>query len=682
MVAAVAMAILSLSVLGQWQKAGFVGATALAGFGVQLAFRDPFWFQQVHLRPQSGFQYLMLAILVLQGATAFLVLWQNNVFRRIPGVLANLGIWRVLLIAGVLALASRSVMEPIARHEPALYLKQLLIALTFLGFNIASFIALVIALPAIQLQALADGVTRRISLPGTGNQLREFDRRFPYLVAALVFVICALMAILSFGMVPHLDDIIYLFQAKSYAGGHVALPLPPSEDAFNHYLFNSYQDRWFAVTFPGWPLALTIGELVNMPWILNPVLAAGSILLFHSFTTSMTDRGTANLAIILMAVSPWYLSVSSTMLIHTFTWAMALGAWVLLIRTRDRPSIILPLIAGALMGWIFLARPLEGLLIGTLTGAWTLTFLRDRYHWKTVVLYSIGAIVIGGLIFPYQAYLTGDPLVTPLNAYYDVYWGPDSNALGFGPDRGAIPDWGNVDVFPGHSPVEALINAHQNLSEVNSSFLGWGGASLFFACVYILWGKWTPLAAAMLTIIIATAVLYSLYWFYGGFYAGARYWFLMLVPLLILTALGIITCIREFHRLFPEAMVARRVGFAVAALCLCSLFAFNSWLAFNRYPGINGHHGDYSQLARQDRFRNALVFISMESPQEYGSALWLNDFSKNSQSPIFAKDLGPASNRQVAAAYPGRKIFFVNGRSEKQPHVTITRGPMSLEDLE
>ena len=681
MVVALAVVILSASALGNWQRVGIVAATALVGFGVQMALRDPFWFQQVRIRPQSGFQYLMLTCLVLQGATAIMVLWQNNVFRRIPVVLGDLGIWRVLLVVAFLVLASRSVMEPIARHDPALYLKQLFIALTFLSINIASFIALVIALPGPQLHRLTDGIITRISLPGSGDRPRQFDRRFPYVVAGLVFAVCLLMAMLSFGGVPHLDDVIYLFQAKSYASGLITLPLPPSVEAFDHYLMNSYQGRWFSVTFPGWPLALAIGELAHMPWIVNPALAAGSILLLHSFAASMTDRGTANLAVLLMAVSPWYLSVSSTMLMHTFTWAMVLGAWVLLIRTRDRPSIILPLFAGALMGWLFLARPLEGVLIGTLTGMWTLMFLRDRRHWKTVALYSIGAIAIGALIFPYQAYLTGDPLITPLNAYYDVYWGLGSNNLGFGPERGAVPDWGDIDVFSGHSPGEALINAHQNLSEVNSSLLGWGGTSLLFALVFVLWGKWTSFAAAMLTIVIATAALYSLYWFYGGYYAGARYWFLMLVPLLVLTALGITTCIREFHRLFPDAMVASRVGVGVGFLCLCSLLVFQSWLGFNRYPGINGYHSDYSQLARQEQFRSALVFISTDSDQEYGSAFWLNDFSPQSESPLFAKDLGPASNRQVASAYPEREIFFVTGRSKNQHFVTVTRGPLTLNDL-
>ncbi len=681
-VAAAAVAILSPTALGSWQRAGIVAATALAGFGVQLALKDPFWFQQVHLRPRSGLGVLMLACLPLQAAVALWVLWRERVFGRLRTALTGFGIWRCLALAAFVILAARSVMEPVARDNPTLYLRQLVIALAFTGINIASLVALAAALPGARLQVVADAVTRRISLPGSGAGLRPLDRGFPWLAAALVFALCLAMALWSFGGVPHLDDIIYLFQARSYASGLLTLPLPPSVEAFDHYLMNSYEGRWFAVTFPGWPLALALGELAGMPWLVNPLLAAGSILLFHRFALAMTDRGMANLAVLLMAVSPWYLSVSSTMLMHTFTWAMVLAAWVLLLRTRARPSILLPLIAGALMGWLFLARPLEGVLIGTLTGLWLLTFLQDRRHWKTVALYSLGAIVVGGLIFPYQAYLTGHPLTTPLNAYYDVYWGPGSNDLGFGPERGAVPDWGDVDVFAGHTPGEALLNAHQNLYEVNSSLFGWGGASLIFAMIFVLWGRWTKLAAAMAAIIAATVTVYSLYWFYGGYYAGARYWFLTLVPLLILTALGINTFAGRLKGLFPGAMAAQRIGVCVGFLCLCSLLVFQSWLAFNRYPGINDYHGDYARLARQERFRDALVFVSTDAPREYGSAFWLNDFGPNARTPLFARDLGPESNRHIAAAWPERRIFLVNGRSEGRPRVTVESGPLALGDLE
>ena len=679
---AIGTAILSFSAFTDWQKAGIIAATFVAGLGVQLALKDPFWFQQVRLRPTSGFTYLMLATLGLQGVVSALILLKWNILRAIPKVIYGLGVWRVLLVLALLVLASRSAMEPIALQKPMQYLKELFKALVFLALNITSFIAFVIALPGDKLQTLSDRITKSISFPGSQGPLKRFDKTYPIFTAGFVLFICTLIAVIPLEAVPHLDDIVYLFQARIYADGLIALPIPPSTEAFDHYLMDTYGDAWFAVMFPGWPLALALGVLVKMPWIINPMLAAGSILLLHSIVTRMVDRGTANFTILLMAVSPWYLSTSSTQLLHTFTYALILGAWVLLIKARNRPSNVLPLVAGALMGWLFLTRPLEGILIGTLTGLWLLFNLRAHYQWKTVVLYSIGAIVVGITIFPYHLYLTGDLLVTPLNAYYEEFWGPGSNALGFGPNIGAVPDWGSVDVYPGHSPVESLINAHQNLYEVNSSFLGWGGASLVFVFIFGLWGKWTKLSTAMMIVIFATIGLYTLYWFYGGFYSGARYWFLTLVPLLMLTTFGITSSIREFERVIPDAKIAPRISAGIALLCLCSVLVFESWLGFNRYPGINKYHADYQMLSKQDQFRNALVFINTDSDREYGSAFWLNNFSQNSVSPLFARDMGLETNRQIASTYSDRKIFFVDGRSKTNPRVTILRGPVASDDLE
>lgn len=682
MTAGLAIAILSVSARGDYQKAGIVAASFVAGFAAQLALKDPFWFQHVRINPSSGFLYVALAFLGVQGAIAAHVLLKNNNLKRIIHFISGLGMWRVLLFLVLMVVASRSLMEPIQRQDMGHYVKQLIAALTFLGVNAASFIALMISLPADRLKATTETLGNLLSLPGGTDDLRKYDTRYPYMAAGFTFVLCTFLAVVSFEGVPHLDDIILLFQAKYHINGMISVPIPPVTEAFDHYLMSSYQDKWFATTFPGWPLVLGIGEVLGMPWIVNPVLAACSILLLHSFVTSMADRGTANLAITLMAVSPWYVSMSASMLIHTLTYALILAGWVLLIKTRDRPSIILPLVAGALMGWLFLTRPLDGLLIGTLTGFWLLSFLKDRRHWKTVILYSVGAIAIGGLIFPYNAALTGDPLTTPLNAYFDVLWGPGSNALGFHPNAGAVPAWSNIDVFRGHSPGEALINAHQNLYETNFSLFGWGGASLMFVFFFVIWGKWERLSAAMALIVAGTIGLYSLYWFYGGFYAGPRYWFLILVPLLIMTCQGIRTCIQTSSRILPDAMVAQRISAGVAFLCFCSVFVFESWLGFNRYPEINEYHAEYQELAQQDQFQNSLIFINLSNDDAYGSAFWLNDFSPNSTSPLFARDLGTSKNREIAAAYPERKIFFVNGRSEESPHVTLARGPLSLSDLE
>lgn len=655
----------------RWQAAAAMACLFLAGFSAQLALKDPFWFQHFRLSA-GGLSPLMLAVVAAEGAAGAAYLFRTGGFAQIRRIGAALGWMRIAIVALVLALASKAAMDFVASANPARYVKQLAIALAFLGCNLLTLGAFVAALPVTGLERAAE---RARAMMASG-----LDRRLPVLLALCVLALTAAISLWSFDGVPHLDGIVYLFHARYFAHGLLSLPVPPVREAFDHYLMDVSDGRWFSVNLPGWPAALVLAIRSGVPWLLNPVLAALCVLLLHRFVRLQGDRGTAHLVALLLALSPWFLSISGTYLLHTFTLALVLGAWVLLQASRDVPNLFRPFLAGALMGWLFLSRPLEGVYIGVLTGLWTLTFLKDRRHWRTVVAYGLGCIVVGLLLFAYNAALTGSPLRLPMTAYLDALWGPGRNAIGFGAERGP-GNWGHVDVFDGHSPLEALINFQENLYELNFDLFGWAGASIFFALVYLLWGRWTRLAAAMAVILGVTVALYALYWYAGGFYTGPRYWFMGLMPMLVFSALGIRTLIDRLRALYPQGLVAERVAALVLVLGVSSVAVFESWLAFNKYPDINTYHADYLELSRRDDLRNALVFVRIEAPERYGSAFWLNDFAEGADTPLFALDLGAEVNRTVAAAYPGRRIFLAEGRSADHPHATIVAGPIGPDAL-
>ena len=664
----------------QWQAAGILAALYVAGFSAQLAVKDPFWFQHIRVLP-TKFSYGMMLIVAMQGIAGGIYLLRHKLFSHICILGRSLGWVRLALVALILVGASKAAMDFIAADNLPRYAKQLIVSLVFLGCNLANLAALVVAMPAAALERIHNSLNASITLPKSAQVLSVIDKALPYLLAVLVFSICVAISLWSFDGVPHLDGIVYLFHARYFAEGMVALPVLAVPEAFDHYLMDINGDKWFSVNLPGWPAAMAVSLWFGAPWLLNPVLAAVSVLLLHRFLCQQTDRGTANLVTLLLAVSPWYLSMSSTMLLHTFTYALVLGAWVLLQGSRKNPNFYMPFIAGCLMGWLFLARPLEGVYIGVLTGLWTLTFLTDRQNWRTVLMYGFGCIAVGILLFFYNAALTGSATALPMDNYLDRIWGPGKNAIGFGADKGA-PDWGNVDALDGHSPWEALINFQQNLYELNSELLGWAGASVFFAVFFLFWGRWSRFTASLAIIVVVTVGLYSLYWYVGGFYTGPRYWFMTLVPLLVFSAMGIVGFAERMHAIFPHAQAGPRIGALVCFLGLTSILIFESWVSFNKFPDINGYHADYQQLSRQPKFANSLIFINPGPGKEFGSAFWLNDFSPASDTPLFARDLGRAVNRQVASQYPDRAIYYVDGRSGDRPEINVRSGPISHSDME
>src|SRR4029453_7057451 len=127
--------------------------------------------------------------------------------------------------------------------------------------------------------------------------------------------------------------------------------------------------------------------------------------------------------------------------------------------------------------------------------------------------FLFGAGIVSALTLPYNRLLTGDAFVFPLTAYYEEYFGPKTNAFGFGPDRGL--GWA-LDAYPGHSPIEALINAALNIFSINIELFGWSTGSLIIIAFILFCRPIKKSDYLMLAVIAGVGGVYSLYWFSGG----------------------------------------------------------------------------------------------------------------------------------------------------------------------
>ena len=83
--------------------------------------------------------------------------------------------------------------------------------------------------------------------------------------------------------------------------------------------------------------------------------------------------------------------------------------------------------------------------------------------WRTVEEPSRAAravavlTLVGAINLPYNRALTGNPRTFPVMAYFDRIFGPGSNALGFGANRGF--NWSSgLDPYPGHGVRDVLVN--------------------------------------------------------------------------------------------------------------------------------------------------------------------------------------------------------------------------------
>ena len=640
-------------------------AIFLAGTSAQLGLTDPRWFGSLRLHPDA-FTLLCFAVVALQGTVVTAILLTDSRLAALWRGVCALGLGRVVLLFLLLLGSSAAPMGFVQEQKYARFAVEVVADGALILLNGATLTAIAMLLPDSWLQSASGRIDR---------VLTDASKRLPWLAALWVFAATLTLNLLAFDRLPRTDEVHYLFQAKTFALGslYAVAPGEPMNGALGTALISTLDGKWFSVFPPGWPAALAVGVALGVPFLVNPVIAALTVPIGHAFLSRWASPRLAVLTTMLLMVSPWYLAMGASMMSHPLTLLLVLSAWLLMLTAGSRRSFAW-FAAGCLLGWLFLTRPLDGVAIGVLTGLWAMTRvnLKEGSGWARLTAYGAGCVLIGGLIFPYNQILTGDPLLTPIDQYFDRLWHPGANRLGFGGDIGSPDHWGGVDVWLGHSLSEALIAAQFNLKALNVELLGWATGSLVLLYVHLLWGRLSRADWCMLAVSVVIVGVYALYWFNGGFYIGPRYWFMTLLPALFLSARGLQTAAGMLGRA-GIAHGRETVASLVLLLTATAMVSFLPWRATERYWGFRGAHSGYRELAATGALGNALVFVRTDSAADFANAFALN--SPDLSGPIFLRDRGPAVNAQIIARYPGRPVKLVTAEDVLARRKVIGRGP-------
>jgi hypothetical protein len=319
------------------------------------------------------------------------------------------------------------------------------------------------------------------------------------------------------------------------------------------------------------------------------------------------------------------------------------------------------------------------LLLGGLLGFWAIGVGGPRLKTSAIAAFVLGSVLVGGLTLPYNDRVTGDPARFPVMAYFDKYYGPKTNALGFGPERGV--GW-PIDPFPGHGPMDALVNANLNTYSMNVELFGWSTGSLIMIAVLLFSGSMKRSDFLMLSVILATFGVYSLYWFSGGPDFGARYWYLAIVPCVVLTVRGFLLIERmvDFGA-YGFADRGPRVIAALLCLCILTLVNYFPWRAIDKYYHYRGMRPDVRLLAKEYSFGKSLVLIRGERFPDYASAAVYNHVNFHDRVPLYAWDKNPEVQAQVLTAYSDRPVWVVEGPTITRNGFKVIDGPLSAHEL-
>lgn len=591
-----------------------------------------------------------------------LVLMVNAFWRRrrsLTTVLSAVRLnWRVAAVVvislGTLVAASRDFL---------LFAQDLTMAILVQTVHLATLTLAVCSLPAETTRWIAERIA-----PLPEDNPCSIDR-FACIWAVLVTLAAAGLNYFVYERHPHVpDEVSYLYQARYFAEGKISAPRPPTSAAFNVDLMTYDGDRWFSPFPPGWPMALAIGERFGFGWLVNPLLGGVSILLAYLLFQELLTWGEARLGIVLLACSPWHLFMAMSFMSHTFTLVCAQFAALGIARSSRTGCIGWALVAGLATGQVSLIRPLDAAVLGVALGLWAIGVGGKRLRLPALVAFGIGTAMIGALSLPYNHALTGDPSLAPVMDYFNRYYGKGINDLGFGATRGI--SWA-FDPFPGHSPLDSIVNANLNAASINWELFGWPTGSLLFIVIAGCMRERRRVDYLMAALIALDIVLFSFYWFGGGPDFGARYWFLILIPCIVLTLRGQLAVGR--HPLFGEGSAT----VATLAMCAVTVCVYVPWRAADKYHGYLNMRSEIRTMAQNGKFDGALVLIRGRRHPDYASAAIYNPVDFNSARTVYAWDKDLVARKEARKAFPNRPVWIVEGPSITDSGYRVVAGPLS-----
>jgi len=337
------------------------------------------------------------------------------------------------------------------------------------------------------------------------------------------------------------------------------------------------------------------------------------------------------------------------------------------------------LISGIAVGALSLVRPYDAVILFFLTLIWAIGLDGRKVQITTILIFGLGAAFSGSLVLLYNQVVAGNAFTFPLESYYRNYFGPLVNALGFGPGRGM--GW-KIDAFPGHSPMEGILNSLLNFFSVNIELFGWSIGSLLLVTLFVVSGKFRRSDLLMLFIVFGIILFYGFYWFHGGPDFGARYWYLSIIPLVVLTVRGMDVLSAKLGNqrgssILPEV----RVILAVVILSFYSLVNYFPWRAIDKYYHYLNMRPDIRMLAEEFDFGKSLVLIRGERNPDYTSTWVYNPLNFAADAPIFAFDEDNLTTEELVKVYSDRDIWLVLGPSLTGRTYEVLAGPLKGNEV-
>jgi hypothetical protein len=436
------------------------------------------------------------------------------------------------------------------------------------------------------------------------------------------------------------DENTYDFQAQTLLAGRIANPPPPVLTSFDNVFIINDGKVWSGRYTMGHPAIIALGMVVGNRYVGIIAMSILTLLLTYAIGKELfEDKRIALLAIYLGSISPFFYLVSSSRLSHT-TSAFFLAVFLYLFLRAKKAnkfhwSLLLSFLAGCSLGYAFNTRPWTAF-------AWSLPFLfmmvKDSVQFSKFAIHRGIMLVIGfSMLFVFALYansaVTENPILFPYS-YYN-----SGEHIGFS--------------LSGHTPIVGLRNLLVSITRLNFILFGFPVSLIFFGV--FLFGKKALSDRLLLGIIICCAL------FYMGFYSpgisdlGPVYYYEMLIPLLLLSARGIIFIHEKFSAYITQGIKFIQAFLVISFIGACTTSISERIIHIAR---LTENIRKPYDVVQSSSIHNAIVMI-----QSFPPSGWV--FGFRNPSPQFTDDIiyckytDSTSNHTIVDYFHTRSSFIL-----------------------
>jgi hypothetical protein len=444
------------------------------------------------------------------------------------------------------------------------------------------------------------------------------------------------------GLAAVSDELSYLRQAEIFAHGRLA------EDSFEpRAFFESEQmlndGRYYSKYPPGASLCFTPFAWLGRAGVIPVLFLVLNLLMTWLLARRLFGNETAGAALLLAALSPFFVSMGESFLSHGPGLCAALFMTFFHACWLEGKRVRFALLSGIAAGILFLIRPVTSLaLILPLFIHGQVAFKGGAARRLLGLLLFAGALAaFAGLLLLYNHAQTGDAMVNPYEKYAERYAPYDRLSL--------------------ENAGQGGLNTVFNLSRLNRWLFGFAPSLLPVAALFLV-GAAVSWDILFLACLVALAAAYVLHWFWGTPWYGPLYYYECGAFLVILAARGLLGAGAWLQKASPD----RRGALFLSGLCILMLAApsFLAGQSKNAEERIQQIWKPVLEVRENPPERGAWILFEGEAssfdPRYVGATPeWMTRGFR-------ILDAGAGDAKDLKALHPDRRIFFHDGENLKE----------------